>query len=240
MRNKQLNHIKATATTVVYQNCVRTCFTCFQSQIYIYISLSLSLFCFVCFGWHDIIRHGTCRLLTPYNCSLLVLPATNRYTRAFLMHFFQHWHTWKLKHATSCPLGSCLTTGTQRAHKRCNVKGAQMQRVICPAQGKNPLLWAIHGIYSDILSFYHRFFSAICSDILFDILSGIQSVISSGILSGIYSDVLSGILFWHVWHSIRHSVWHSISQEEGEEEEEEEPHLCWNPGPSYGRWGTNP
>lgn len=118
------------------------------------------------------------------------------------------------------------TTGTQRAHKRCNVKGAQVQRVICPAQGK--ILYFERSM-EHILTFYHSisdFFSAIPSDILFNILSGIQSVIYSGILSGIYSDVLSGILFWHVWHSIRHSVWHSISQEEGEEEEEEEPHLC--------------
>ena len=187
--------------------------------------------------WHDIIRHGTSRLLTPYNCSLLVLPATNRYTRAFLMHFFQHWHTWKLKHATSCPFGlqgpSVPTSvATWKAHK-CSAWFVQRKEKSFTLSDPWNIFW-----HSIILS--QIFFSAIPSDILFDILSGIQSVIYSGILSGIYSDVLSGILFWHVWHSIRHSVWHSISQEEGEEEEEEEPHLCWNLGPSYGRWGTNP
>ena len=43
MRNKQLNRIKATAATVVYQNCVRTCFTCFQSQKKIYGMTSFAM-----------------------------------------------------------------------------------------------------------------------------------------------------------------------------------------------------
>ena len=74
MRNKQLNHIKATATTVVYQNCVRTCFTCFQSQLYIYIYLSLSvLFCLLWLAWH----HSPWHLSTVNTIQLLIACASS-------------------------------------------------------------------------------------------------------------------------------------------------------------------